>query len=172
MAPSILDNCQHLYDRPQAPRRPRRTNPAGYHKARPAIDAPVISYVLIPLIPDRRLSFSPGKPMTRTEGCVMVTKHRPSFDPKSFLARVGDGRSICKYPKGQVVFSQGDPGDAVFYIQKGRAKLTVVSEHGKEVVIAILGVEEFFGEGCLAGQAQRIATVTTMTDSVIARLEK
>ena len=102
----------------------------------------------------------------------MVTKHRPSFDPKSFLARVGDGRSICKYRKGQVVFSQGDPGDAVFYIQKGRAKLTVVSEHGKEVVIAILGVEEFFGEGCLAGQAQRIATVTTMTDSVIARLEK
>jgi CRP-like cAMP-binding protein len=102
----------------------------------------------------------------------MVTKHRPSFDPKSFLARVGDGRSIRKYPKGQVVFSQGDPGDAVFYIQKGRAKLTVVSEHGKEVVIAILGVEEFFGEGCLAGQAQRIATVTTMTDSVIARLEK
>ena len=102
----------------------------------------------------------------------MVTKHRLSFDPKSFLARVGDGRSICKYPKGQVVFSQGDPGDAVFYIQKGRAKLTVVSEHGKEVVIAILGVEEFFGEGCLAGQAQRIATVTTMTDSVIARLEK
>ena len=85
----------------------------------------------------------------------MVTKHRPSFDPKSFLARVGDGRSICKYRKGQVVFSQGDPGDAVFYIQKGRAKLTVVSEHGKEVVIAILGVEEFFGEGCLAGQAQR-----------------
>src|SRR6476646_2725456 len=102
----------------------------------------------------------------------MVTKHRPSFDPKSFLARVGDGRSICKYRKGQIVFSQGDPGDAVFYIQKGRAKLTVVSEHGKEVVIAILGVEEFFGEGCLAGQAQRIATVTTMTDSVIARLEK
>src|ERR1700730_6484927 len=102
----------------------------------------------------------------------MVTKHRPSFDPKSFLARVGDGRSICKYPKGQVVFSQGDPGDAGFYIPKGRAKLTVVSEHGKEVVIAILGVDEFFGEGCLAGQAQRISTVTTMTDSVIVRLEK
>jgi hypothetical protein len=85
----------------------------------------------------------------------MVTKHRPSFDPKSFIARVGDGRSICKYRKGQVVFSQGDPGDAVFYIQKGRAKLTVVSEHGKEMVIAILGVEEFFGEGmsCRAGAA-------------------
>ena len=102
----------------------------------------------------------------------MATKRRPSFDPKSFLARIGDGRSIGKYPKGQVVFSQGDPGDSVFYIQKGKAKLTVVSEQGKEAVIAILGVDEFFGEGCLAGQARRIATVTTMADSVIARLEK
>src|ERR1700729_2115609 len=102
----------------------------------------------------------------------MTTKRRPSFDPKSFLARIGDGRSIGKYPKGQVVFSQGDPGDSVFYIQKGKAKLTVVSEQGKEAVIAILGADEFFGEGCLAGQAQRIATVTTMTDSVIVRLEK
>jgi CRP/FNR family transcriptional regulator, cyclic AMP receptor protein len=102
----------------------------------------------------------------------MATKRRRSFDAKSFLARVGDGRSISKYRKSQIVFSQGDPGDAVFYIQKGKAKLTVVSEQGKEAVIAILGVDEFFGEGCLAGQAQRIATVTAMTDSVIARLEK
>lgn len=95
-----------------------------------------------------------------------------SFDPKDFLARIGEGRSIGKYRKGQVVFSQGDSADAVFYIQKGKAKLTVVSEQGKEAVIAILGVDEFFGEGCLAGQAQRIATVTTMTDSVIVRLGK
>jgi CRP/FNR family transcriptional regulator, cyclic AMP receptor protein len=102
----------------------------------------------------------------------MATKRRRSFDTKSFLARVADGQSIGKYRKGQTVFSQGDPGDAVFYIQKGKAKLTVVSEQGKEAVIAILGTDEFFGEGCLAGQAQRIATVTTMTDSVIARLEK
>ena len=102
----------------------------------------------------------------------MATKRRTSFDPKSFLARIGDGRSIAKYRKGQIVFSQGDPGDAVFYIQKGKAKLTVVSEQGKEAVIAILGIDEFFGEGCLAGQTQRIATVTAMTDSVIARLEK
>jgi len=78
----------------------------------------------------------------------------------------------ASYRKGQIVFSQGDPGDAVFYIQKGKAKLTVISEQGKEAVIAVLGADEFFGEGCLAGQAQRIATVTTMTDSVIARLEK
>jgi CRP/FNR family cyclic AMP-dependent transcriptional regulator len=102
----------------------------------------------------------------------MATKRRRSFDTKSFLAHVGDGQSISKYRKGQIVFSQGDPGDAVFYIQKGKAKLTVISEQGKEAVIAVLGTDEFFGEGCLAGQAQRIATVTTMTDSVIARLEK
>jgi CRP-like cAMP-binding protein len=102
----------------------------------------------------------------------MAAKRPRSFDAKSFLARVGTGRSIGKYSKGQIVFSQGDAGDAVFYIQKGKAKLTVVSEQGKEAVIAILGTDEFFGEGCLAGQTQRIATVTTMTDSVIARLEK
>ena len=74
--------------------------------------------------------------------------------------------------KDQIVFSQGDPADAVFYIQKGKVKVTVVSEQGKEAVVAILAADEFFGEGCLAGQAQRIATVTTMTDSVIMRLEK
>jgi CRP/FNR family transcriptional regulator, cyclic AMP receptor protein len=101
-----------------------------------------------------------------------TTKGKPAFEPKAFLARVGDGRSIGKYRKGEAVFSQGDIGDAVFYIQKGKAKLTVVSEQGKEAVIAILGADEFFGEGCLAGQAQRIATVRTMTDSVIVRLEK
>jgi CRP/FNR family transcriptional regulator, cyclic AMP receptor protein len=104
---------------------------------------------------------------------VYVMAKRPrSFDTKSFLARVGDGQSVGKYRKGQIVFSQGDAGAAVFYIQKGKAKLTVVSEQGKEAVIAILGTDEFFGEACLAGQVQRIATVTTMTDSVIARLEK
>jgi CRP/FNR family transcriptional regulator, cyclic AMP receptor protein len=103
---------------------------------------------------------------------VMATKRRRSFDTKSFLARVGEGQSIGKYRKGQIVFSQGDAGDAVFYIQKGKAKVTVVSEQGKEAVIAILGTDEFFGEGCLAGQVQRIATVTAMADSVIARLEK
>src|SRR5271170_1729567 len=116
---------------------------------------------------------SPQKKLTiGVEGHVMATKRRRAFDTKSFLARVGDGRSIGKYRKGQVVFSQGDTAEAVFYLQEGKAKLTVVSEQGKEAVIAILGADEFFGEGCLAGQAQRIATVTAMTDSVIARLEK
>ena len=102
----------------------------------------------------------------------MAIKRRPSFNSKSFLAKVGDGRSMGKYRKGQVVFSQGDTGDAVFYVQKGKVKLTVVSEQGKEAVVAILGTDEFFGEGCLAGQTQRISTVTTMMDCVIARIEK
>ena len=102
----------------------------------------------------------------------MATKRRPSFDPKSFLAKVGEGRSIGEYRKDQIVFSQGDPADAVFYIQRGKVKVTVVSEQGKEAVVAMLGTNDFFGEGCLAGQAQRIATVATMTDSVIVRLEK
>jgi CRP/FNR family transcriptional regulator, cyclic AMP receptor protein len=102
----------------------------------------------------------------------MALKRRPSFDPKAFLAKVGEGRSIGRYRDGQIVFSQGDPADAVFYIQSGKVKVTVVSKQGKEAVVAILGTNDFFGEGCLAGQAQRIATVRTMTDSVIVRLEK
>ena len=102
----------------------------------------------------------------------MATKRRPSFDPKSFLAKVGDGRTIVKYRKGQVVFAQGDPADAVFYIQKGKVKVTVVSDRGKEAVIAILGPDEFCGEGCLAGQPRRMATVTAMTECTIMRLEK
>ena len=102
----------------------------------------------------------------------MATKSRPSFDPKAFLAMVGEGRNIGRYRKDQIVFSQGDPADAVFYIERGKVKVTVVSEQGKEAVVAILGTNDFFGEGCLAGQAQRIATVVTMTESVIVRLEK
>ena len=102
----------------------------------------------------------------------MATKSRPPFDPKSFLAKVGEGRSIGAYGKDEIVMSQGDPADAVFYIESGKVKISVVSEQGKEAVIAMLGTNDFFGEGCLAGQAQRIATVATMTESVIVRLEK
>ena len=102
----------------------------------------------------------------------MAPKRGPSFNPKSFLAKVGEGRSIGNYPANQIVFSQGEPADAVFYVQRGKVKVTVVSEQGKEAVVAILGANEFFGEGCLAGQVQRISTVVTMTDSVIMRLEK
>lgn len=102
----------------------------------------------------------------------MATKPRPSFDAKSFLAKVGEGRQIARHGDGETIFSQGDPADAVFYVQKGKVKVTVISEQGKEAVVAILGPDQFFGEGCLAGQTQRIATVTAMTDSVIMRLER
>ena len=102
----------------------------------------------------------------------MATKSWPSFDPKSFLAAVGEGRSIGEYRKDQIVFSQGDRADAVFYIQSGKVKISVVSEQGKEAVVAMLGTNDFFGEGCLAGQALRIATVAAIMDSVIVRLEK
>src|ERR1700730_4465332 len=103
---------------------------------------------------------------------VLALKPLPAFDPKSFLAMVGEGRSIGRYRKDRIVFSQGDPAGAVFYIESGKVKVTVVSEQGKEAVVAMLGTNDFFGEGCLAGQAQRIATVATMMDSVIVRLEK
>jgi CRP/FNR family transcriptional regulator, cyclic AMP receptor protein len=102
----------------------------------------------------------------------MALKRRPSVDPKSFLAKVGEGRSIGEYRKDEIVMAQGDPADAVFYIQSGKVKVSVVSEQGKEAVVAMLGANDFFGEGCLAGQAQRIATAATMADSVIVRLEK
>jgi CRP/FNR family transcriptional regulator, cyclic AMP receptor protein len=101
----------------------------------------------------------------------MVTKRIGLFDPKSFLAQVGEGHSVGKYSKGYTVYSQGDSCDAIFYIQSGRAKLTVVNR-GKEAVVAIINANEFFGEGCLAGQSLRIATVRTMTDSVLVRMEK
>ena len=94
------------------------------------------------------------------------------FDTKVFLATVNGGRSISKYRKGETVFSQGKPADAVFYIQKGKVKVTVVSEQGKEAVVAVLGSDEFCGEGCLTGQLLRLATATAMTECEIMRLEK
>jgi CRP/FNR family transcriptional regulator, cyclic AMP receptor protein len=102
----------------------------------------------------------------------MATKRSPRFDPRSFLAKVGEGRTISKYRKDQIVFSQGELADAVFYIQKGKVKITVISDRGKEAVVALLGADEFCGEGCLAGQPRRIATVTAMTECMIMRLQK
>ena len=99
-------------------------------------------------------------------------KKKVPFDPKVFLATVDGGRSISKYRKGEIVFSQSGPADAVFYIQKGKVKITVVSEQGKEAVVAILGPDEFCGEGCLTGQPLRLATATAMTDCEIMRVEK
>jgi CRP/FNR family cyclic AMP-dependent transcriptional regulator len=102
-----------------------------------------------------------------------VRKRRKApFDPKTFLAKVGEGKTISKYRKDQIVFSQGQVADAVFYIQKGKIKLTVLSEHGKEAVVAILGAGDFFGEGCLNGHPLRIATTRAMDECTITRLEK
>jgi CRP/FNR family cyclic AMP-dependent transcriptional regulator len=102
----------------------------------------------------------------------MSKKSKVTFDPKTFLAIVGDGKTIAKYQKDQIVFSQGDVADAVFYIQKGKLKLSVISERGKEAVIAILGPGHFFGEGCLNGHGLRVATTTAMNECMITRIAK
>ena len=94
------------------------------------------------------------------------------FDPNLFLAKVGEGRTIAEYSNGQTVFSQGDPANAVFYIQKGKVKLTVTSNAGKEAVIAVLSPSDFLGEGCLRAQPLRMATATAISDCSIIRLEK
>ena len=101
-----------------------------------------------------------------------MKKPRPPFDPNAFLLKVAGGKTISSYRKDQIVFSQGAPADAVFYIQKGKVKITVISEHGKEAVVALLGTEDFCGEGCLAGQPLRMSTAVAMTDCVATRLEK
>jgi CRP/FNR family cyclic AMP-dependent transcriptional regulator len=94
------------------------------------------------------------------------------FDPRNFLIKIEVGKSKLEYAKGDTVFSQGDSADAVFYIQNGKVKLTVVSKSGKEAVVAILAEGSFFGEGCLAGQALRMATASTLQRSVILRVNK
>jgi CRP/FNR family cyclic AMP-dependent transcriptional regulator len=94
------------------------------------------------------------------------------FDPKVFLAKAEAGRSISKYRMDQIVFSQGEPADSVFYVHEGKVKITVISEQGKEAVVALLGPDEFCGEGCLAGQPRRMATATALTECEIMRLEK
>jgi CRP/FNR family transcriptional regulator, cyclic AMP receptor protein len=99
------------------------------------------------------------------------TKKLP-FDSKVFLAKVNGGRTISDYQIHQVVYEQGAPADSVFYIQKGKAKVTVTSEEGKEAVVAVLEPGDFFGEGCLNNQTLRMATVATLTECVIVRMAK
>ena len=101
-----------------------------------------------------------------------MQRGKATFDPQIFLANVGEGKTISKYWKDQIVFSQGEVADAVFYIQQGKVKLTVVSEQGKEAVVAILGPGHFFGEGCLNGHPLRIATSRAVDECLITRLEK
>ena len=102
----------------------------------------------------------------------MKRKGKLPFDPKVFLSKANGGRAISYYRKDQIVFTQGAPADSVFYIQSGKVKKTVVSEQGKEAVVALLGTGDFFGEGCLTGQPLRLATVSAVTECVIARITK
>jgi len=103
---------------------------------------------------------------------MAVKKSTELFNPKTFLSKVGSGKTIVKFEKNATIFSQGDAADAVFYVQNGRAKLTVVSQQGKEAVIAILDRASFFGEACLAGESLRMATATALEDATILRIEK
>ena len=95
-----------------------------------------------------------------------------SFDPKVFLASIGRGRRILEFVKKRAVFTQGEPANAVFYLQRGRIKLTVVSTRGKEAKVGLLAAGDFFGEGCIAGQPLRMTTANAMTDCTVVRIEK
>jgi len=95
-----------------------------------------------------------------------------SFDPRDFLAKVGEGKAILEFRKDQVVFAQGDVAETVFYIQKGQVKVVVISEQGKEAVVGIFGPGQFFGEGCMNGHSVRIATTTAMEECVVTVITK
>ncbi|MGO9083612.1 MAG: Crp/Fnr family transcriptional regulator [Candidatus Sulfotelmatobacter sp.] len=101
-----------------------------------------------------------------------LAKNHRDFDPQKFLAIIADGRKVLAFPKKQTIFAQGDAADAVFYIQEGKVRLTVVSKIGKEATLGILGEREFFGEGSLAGQALRMGSATAMTECELLRIDK
>jgi CRP-like cAMP-binding protein len=101
-----------------------------------------------------------------------AAKKRRDFDPNAFLATIGVGRKFVLFPKKQTIFAQGDPSDAVFYIQQGKVRLAVVSKIGKEATLGILSEGEFFGEGGLAGQPLRMGSATAMTDCELLQIDK
>jgi CRP/FNR family transcriptional regulator, cyclic AMP receptor protein len=101
-----------------------------------------------------------------------VKSAKQSFDPQAFLAKVGTGKTILKYRKGRVIFTQGEEADRIFYVQSGKVKVTVVSEQGKEAVVGILENEQFFGEGCLNGHAVRIGTARAMEECIITSITR
>jgi CRP/FNR family transcriptional regulator, cyclic AMP receptor protein len=105
-------------------------------------------------------------------GSVAVAKKKRAFDPSTFLATIGEGRTSLTISKKQGIFTQGDAADAVFYIQKGKVRLTVVSKIGKEATIGILNERNFFGEGSLAGQPLRMGSAEAMTDCQLLRIDK
>ena len=99
-------------------------------------------------------------------------KKQSDFDPRKFLATIGEGRKVVTFAKKQTIFAQGDAADAVFYIQEGKVRLTVVSKIGKEATLGILSEGQFFGEGSLAGQALRMGSATAMTECELLRIDK
>ena len=102
----------------------------------------------------------------------MTDKKAQPVDWELFLAGISQGKTVIEYVANRTIFWQGEPADSVFYLRRGKVKLSVTSQDGKEAIIAMLGDGEFFGEGCLAGQSLRIATATAMTDCTLARVEK
>jgi len=100
------------------------------------------------------------------------SKRLPPFDPKALLERVEGGKTVSSYQRKEVIFAQGDPADLVYYVQKGRVKLTVVSKQGKEAVVGLVNTDMFFGEGCLAGQQLRMSTATATEDATILCIRK
>ena len=103
---------------------------------------------------------------------LVAAKKLSKFDPKAFLSTIDGGRKIAAFAKKQTIFVQGDSSGAVFYIQKGKVKLTVVSKIGKEATIGILNEGDFFGEGCLTGQALRMCSATAMADCSVMQIDK
>ena len=102
----------------------------------------------------------------------MGTKRKAPFNVKKFLSQIGGGKTLLTCRKKQILFSQGDVADSVFYIQAGRVKLSVVSQRGKEAVIALMDAGSFFGEGCLAGKLVRLTSATVVDESTIVRIDK
>jgi len=111
-------------------------------------------------------------PTRRFVAPTLPTKKKSDFDPKKFLATIGEGRRVVAFAKKQTVFAQGDAADAVFFIQEGKVRLKVVSESGKEATLGILSEGEFFGEGSLADQTVRMGSATAMTDCELLQIDK
>lgn len=120
------------------------------------------------------------KPQNRSSR-IVASRSRPAkldssashqFDPATFLETTAKGRTIAHHAKSEVIFAQGDIADSVFFIRKGKIKVTVVSRHGKEAIVALLGENEFLGEGCLIGQPKRLASAITMTACQTMRVDK
>jgi CRP-like cAMP-binding protein len=113
-----------------------------------------------------------GEVLSGPEETLAPQKRTAAFHPLLFLTRLAEGRAGREYPDKQAIYSQGDAADAVFYIQSGKVKLTTVSKHGKEAVVAILQEDSFFGEGCLAGQPLRMATATVLQRAIVVSVKK